>query len=227
MDRDDRPSIRANPCAPNDCHSPATEIRGRGRLVAPTVPTSQSKKTPAKSPAPSGSSVWTAKTDESSSITRAAPTAVSPGRPTARPSSTAGFRRKPHANSSPSRVPAVIRKSSPTTSAANLLHLLGPRQTDAGSLAPEYRRSRRSSGGKSLFQARTKKLISTSPLRSERCQFTADRPMNLIDYNGEGRWSREAILDRYARYAAELGIAHRDLSPLEHNERGRHWVYPG
>ncbi len=50
--------------------------------------------------------------------------------------------------------------------------------------------------------------------------------MNLIDYNGEGRWSREAILDRYARYAAELGIAHRDLSPLEHNERGRHWVYP-
>ena len=50
--------------------------------------------------------------------------------------------------------------------------------------------------------------------------------MNLIDYNGEGRWSREAILTRYARYAAELGIVRRDLSPHEHKEGGRHWVYP-
>lgn len=50
--------------------------------------------------------------------------------------------------------------------------------------------------------------------------------MNLIDYNGDGRWSREAILSRYARYATELGIEARDLTPLEHTERGRHWVYP-
>ena len=50
--------------------------------------------------------------------------------------------------------------------------------------------------------------------------------MDVIDYNGEGRWSREAILDRYARYAAELGSADRDLSPLEHTEQGRRWVFP-
>jgi hypothetical protein len=52
------------------------------------------------------------------------------------------------------------------------------------------------------------------------------RPMDVIDYNGDGPWSREAILDRYARYAAELGVVGRDLSPLEQKEQGRHWVYP-
>src|SRR5439155_19574911 len=31
---------------------------------------------------------------------------------------------------------------------------------------------------------------------------------------------------RYAAYAAELGIAPRDVAPEEHSERGRHWVYP-
>jgi hypothetical protein len=50
--------------------------------------------------------------------------------------------------------------------------------------------------------------------------------MDVIDYNGEGRWSRVAILERYARYAAETGVVPRDLSPSEHSERGRHWVYP-
>jgi hypothetical protein len=50
--------------------------------------------------------------------------------------------------------------------------------------------------------------------------------MDVTDYNGEGRWSRAEILARYARYAAELGIVPRDLSPMEHSERGRHWVYP-
>jgi hypothetical protein len=50
--------------------------------------------------------------------------------------------------------------------------------------------------------------------------------MEVTDYNGEGRWSRSAILTRYARYAAEMGIAYRDLSPMEHSEEGRRWVYP-
>jgi hypothetical protein len=50
--------------------------------------------------------------------------------------------------------------------------------------------------------------------------------MELIDYNGDGRWSRKSILDRYARYAKELKIPHRDLTPTEHTERGRQWVYP-
>ena len=50
--------------------------------------------------------------------------------------------------------------------------------------------------------------------------------MDVTDYNGEGRWSRAEILARYARYAVDLGIVPRDLSPMEHSERGRHWVYP-
>ena len=50
--------------------------------------------------------------------------------------------------------------------------------------------------------------------------------MDVIDYNGDGRWSRAAILERYLRYAAELGVVPRDLSPGEHTERGRRWVYP-
>jgi hypothetical protein len=50
--------------------------------------------------------------------------------------------------------------------------------------------------------------------------------MEVTDYNGEGRWSRSEILSRYARYATEMGIGARDLSPMEHSEAGRHWVYP-
>ena len=50
--------------------------------------------------------------------------------------------------------------------------------------------------------------------------------MEIIDYNGEGRWSRAEILGRYTRYVAEIGIVPRDLSPMEHAERGRRWVYP-
>ena len=36
--------------------------------------------------------------------------------------------------------------------------------------------------------------------------------MDVIDYNGEGRWSRAEILARYFQYAAEMGIVPRDLS---------------
>ncbi|HZN69341.1 MAG TPA: hypothetical protein VFB66_28965 [Tepidisphaeraceae bacterium] len=50
--------------------------------------------------------------------------------------------------------------------------------------------------------------------------------MDLIDYNGDGRWSRDAITSRYLAYAAKLGVAPRGLSPEEHSQRGRHWVYP-
>jgi hypothetical protein len=50
--------------------------------------------------------------------------------------------------------------------------------------------------------------------------------MDVTDYNGEGRWSRAEILERYARYAEGMGIVRRNLSPMEHSERGRRWVYP-
>jgi hypothetical protein len=50
--------------------------------------------------------------------------------------------------------------------------------------------------------------------------------MSIIDYNGEGRWSRAEILRRYSSLASQLGVSPRDLSPIEHEERGRKWVYP-
>jgi hypothetical protein len=50
--------------------------------------------------------------------------------------------------------------------------------------------------------------------------------MTVIDYNGEGQWTCEAILARYAKYATQAGIPLRDLSPRESTERERHWVYP-
>lgn len=50
--------------------------------------------------------------------------------------------------------------------------------------------------------------------------------MEVIDYNGEGFWSRAAIIERYTRFAAEAGVAPRDLSPEELTHRGRKWIYP-
>jgi hypothetical protein len=53
-----------------------------------------------------------------------------------------------------------------------------------------------------------------------------ERRLDVIDYNGEGSWTREAILARYARYAADMGVIPRDLSPKESTERGRRRVWP-
>ena len=50
--------------------------------------------------------------------------------------------------------------------------------------------------------------------------------MEVMDFNGEGRWSCSEILARYASYAAAMGIVSRDLSPREHSEGGRRWVFP-
>ncbi len=50
--------------------------------------------------------------------------------------------------------------------------------------------------------------------------------MEVIDYNGEGRWTREAIESRYLAYTSELNIVPQDISPAEHTEGSRHWVYP-
>jgi hypothetical protein len=51
--------------------------------------------------------------------------------------------------------------------------------------------------------------------------------MKLIDYNGEDRWSKEAIIDRYSRYCRELTVANPlDLSPAEHVEGETKWIYP-
>ncbi len=52
--------------------------------------------------------------------------------------------------------------------------------------------------------------------------------MHIIDYNGAGKWSAQEVLRRYERYAREMGIAVRDLSPEESEDRHREkkWVYP-
>lgn len=57
-------------------------------------------------------------------------------------------------------------------------------------------------------------------------RFYGTLAMQVIDYNGPGSWSRDAILARYKRYATRLGIVPRDLAPDEHTEGGRRWVYP-
>jgi len=59
-------------------------------------------------------------------------------------------------------------------------------------------------------------------------QKTQNCSMQIIDYNGVGRWSRDEILGRYAAYAREIGIEPRDLSPDESTDtnKGRRWIYP-
>jgi len=60
--------------------------------------------------------------------------------------------------------------------------------------------------------------------RSDRIQ---DRPMEVRDYNGTGRGSRDAIIERYKAYCRALGVREgEDLHPREHTERGTTWVYP-
>ncbi len=51
--------------------------------------------------------------------------------------------------------------------------------------------------------------------------------MTVIDYNGTGFWSLEAIQQRYKLYVQRYGIAPLSkLSPHEHTEKGNHWIYP-
>ncbi len=51
--------------------------------------------------------------------------------------------------------------------------------------------------------------------------------MEIIDYNGEGKWSCAQVVARYLVLAKTLNLAEvRDLSPREHVERERHWIYP-
>lgn len=50
--------------------------------------------------------------------------------------------------------------------------------------------------------------------------------MNVLDYNGEGRWSRKEVLARYDQYADELRVTRRDLTPQEHVAGDTRWFYP-
>lgn len=48
----------------------------------------------------------------------------------------------------------------------------------------------------------------------------------LVDYNGVGIWSAEAIQTRYRRYAEAIGADPFQLVPQRHTEGSRTWVYP-
>ncbi len=51
--------------------------------------------------------------------------------------------------------------------------------------------------------------------------------MTVIDDNGTSFWNLEAIQQRYKLYAQRYGIAPLSkLSPREHTEKGKHWIYP-
>ncbi|MCI0630282.1 MAG: hypothetical protein L0Y44_06460 [Phycisphaerales bacterium] len=51
--------------------------------------------------------------------------------------------------------------------------------------------------------------------------------MIVRDYNGTGRWSAEAIRQRYADYAQRLNLSNlRDLTPSMHEEQETRWIYP-
>jgi hypothetical protein len=51
--------------------------------------------------------------------------------------------------------------------------------------------------------------------------------MQVRDYNGVGRWSAQAIVDRYEEYCRELGVSTlTDLTPETHFEGDGMWIYP-
>jgi len=51
--------------------------------------------------------------------------------------------------------------------------------------------------------------------------------VQIIDYNGSGRWSLEAIRRRYGEYARRYYVETPcDLTPRVHEEGDKRWVYP-
>jgi hypothetical protein len=51
--------------------------------------------------------------------------------------------------------------------------------------------------------------------------------MKVHDYNGTGKWAREAIVSRYLEYAARLGVEQPLLlKPVELVRGEEHWIYP-
>jgi hypothetical protein len=58
------------------------------------------------------------------------------------------------------------------------------------------------------------------------CKVNA-HPMKVHDYNGTGKWAREAIVSRYLDHAARLGVEKPlQLKPVELVRGENHWIYP-
>ncbi len=50
--------------------------------------------------------------------------------------------------------------------------------------------------------------------------------MEIRDYNGEGKWSADSILERYRKYSNEMGGTLGELVPRVHAEGQVTWIYP-
>jgi hypothetical protein len=51
--------------------------------------------------------------------------------------------------------------------------------------------------------------------------------MEIRDYNGEGKWSKDEIMRRYLQYCRELNVPNPlNLSPVEHVEGNVKRIYP-
>jgi len=51
--------------------------------------------------------------------------------------------------------------------------------------------------------------------------------MTVIDYNGTGKWSRNAVKERYAGHARRFHVkAHAALIPYESEHEGTRRIYP-
>jgi hypothetical protein len=52
--------------------------------------------------------------------------------------------------------------------------------------------------------------------------------MEIIDFNGTGRWSVQAVQERYLEYARQQEVSPMlDLKPREYGHpHGRRWIYP-
>jgi hypothetical protein len=51
--------------------------------------------------------------------------------------------------------------------------------------------------------------------------------VKVIDYNGTGRWTLDAIRERYAEHARRFHVqVPTDLKPREHSDGAARWIYP-
>ena len=50
--------------------------------------------------------------------------------------------------------------------------------------------------------------------------------MRVIDYNGQDRWSRDAVITRYNSYSERYGFAPERIVPREFSDGRTTWIYP-
>lgn len=48
----------------------------------------------------------------------------------------------------------------------------------------------------------------------------------IVDYNGTGRWTSEAVVARYAEYCKRFRISKLEIAPRVHSDGKHTWIYP-